>query len=195
MSNSPTGQQPRDPRADEEIERLKAGRSAPRSSAPPPMPYAESSPSTPYASPSRGSVMRATFRSRRAPDGEGDARAKLLWVLGLGAALGVTLGLLAHFTGAVWLLNNLGPLGASISLVVGLVYGLLPTKRRYARAMLGGLLVGAGCALAGTASSFLLGDVLWFVLPFGTLGGAAAGALGGLAGRLVRGSRRGRRRL
>lgn len=172
MSNSPRGQQPRDPREDDEIERLKRRLDGLKLET---------------HSPRR--VATAMFRpmpmSHETAEAGDVERGKLARVLLLGAALGVALAVVAHFTGAAWLLNNLGPLGAFLSLVTGLVFGLILTARQYRGAMLGGMAAGAGCAFAGIASSVLLGDVLLFTLPLGTLGGAVVGLLGGLAGRLV----------
>jgi hypothetical protein len=110
--------------------------------------------------------------------------------MGLGAALGIALAFAAHYSGMPALLNNLGPLGAFLSLITGLTFGLLLAAGPQRPTLLGGTVVGASCAFAGIAASVLLGDVILLTLPLGTVGGAVAGLAGSQVGRLVGKARR-----
>lgn len=87
--------------------------------------------------------------------------------------------LVGHWVTAV--ASLFGPLGVTISLIVGLLWA-----REYAsgfgRGAGGGAVVGGACALIGIGISFALGDVEATILAFGTLSSAVTGALGGLAG-------------
>ena len=115
---------------------------------------------------------------------------KLFTVLGLAVVLGIILAFVAHYSGLPALVSNLGPLGASLSLVMGLTFGTLCGAVPRSTALLGGAAIGAGCALVGITSSVLLGDVPPPVLAFGTAGGAVAGVVGSLLGTLFRGAKK-----
>jgi hypothetical protein len=97
--------------------------------------------------------------------------------------------LIGHHSAAV--ASLFGVLGISISILAGLLYGVLARPERRSRATGGGALVGGGCALLGIALSLYLGDVTAAVLGFGTASSAVAGAVGGWLGRAMSGSREG----
>ena len=71
-----------------------------------------------------------------------------------------------------------GPVGVTISLAAGLVYGLRAPRRTVGMRALAGGVVGGGCALIGIWASFVLGDVPAIILAFGTASSAIAGMLG-----------------
>lgn len=106
----------------------------------------------------------------------------MTWI-GVGTALQTAMVVVGHWTPAV--ANLFGPLGMTISLVVGLMWARSGPES-YGQAALGGAIVGGTCALVGIAISYLMGDVTAIILAFGTASSAVAGALGGLAGRRLR---------
>lgn len=77
--------------------------------------------------------------------------------------------------------NLFGPLGVTISLIVGLLWSR-EYASRFTRGAGGGAVVGGLCALIGIGISWGLGDVEAVILALGTASSAVTGALGGLAG-------------
>ena len=78
--------------------------------------------------------------------------------------------------------NLFGPLGMAISLAAGLLWART-SATDYAKAAVGGTVIGGGCALVGILVSYLLGDVTAMILVLGTISSGVTGALGGLLGR------------
>lgn len=74
--------------------------------------------------------------------------------------------------------------GMGISLVAGLIYGVL-ARAAWPPSLLGGLTAGGVCALLGIAVSLALSDVIPMILVVGTLSSAAAGLVGGAVGKLL----------
>lgn len=104
------------------------------------------------------------------------------WI-GVGTVLQTAMVLAGHWVVAV--ANLFGPLGVTISLVVGLLWAR-EAAEGYGHGAGGGAVVGGVCALIGILVSFLLGDVTAVILAFGTVSSAVTGALGGLIGRRIR---------
>jgi hypothetical protein len=104
-----------------------------------------------------------------------------LVAFGAGTVLQVAMVLIGHLSPVV--ASWFAVLGITLSAIAGALYAALarPGTRRVA--VLGGTLVGGGCALIGIAISLYLGDVTVAVLGFGTVSSALTGALGGWLGR------------
>lgn len=100
------------------------------------------------------------------------------WIL-LGSVFQVVMVLAGHWLPDIAQL--FGPLGVTISLVVGLLWAR-EYARAYGHAAWGGAVVGGACALIGIGISLGLGDVGPVILAFGTVTSAVAGTLGGLVG-------------
>jgi hypothetical protein len=107
------------------------------------------------------------------------ARAALI----LGTILQLALVVVGHFLAAVAAL--FGPIGVLISLVAGLAYAARARSASWIETLVVGAVVGGVCALIGIAVSFLLGDVLAFILLVGTVSSAVTGLLGAVLGRAL----------
>lgn len=97
----------------------------------------------------------------------------------VGIALQTAMVLVGHWVSAV--AGLFGPLGVTISLVVGLLWAREEADG-WRRGGGGGALIGGACALIGIAVSLALGDVTPVILAFGTLSSAVTGAVGGAIG-------------
>jgi hypothetical protein len=107
--------------------------------------------------------------------------------IGAGLVVGTILQLImvviGHFVPAVAAL--FAPVGMLISLIAGLLYAYRAGRRALGEQLLGGALVGGGCALIGIAVSWVLGDVETVILLIGTASSAVTGAVGGAIGRVI----------
>lgn len=101
----------------------------------------------------------------------------------VGTVLQIAMVVVGHQVTAV--ANMFGPLGMTISLVVGILWAR-EAAAGYGHGARGGAVVGGACALIGIAVSFLLGDVGVIILGFGTASSTVAGAIGGLLGYRLR---------
>ena len=100
------------------------------------------------------------------------------WIA-IGTVLQLAMVLAGHWVAPVAAL--FGPLGVTISLLVGLLWAR-EHAHGYGQGAGGGALVGGSCAFLGIVVSWMLGDVTAVILAFGTASSAVTGALGGLLG-------------
>lgn len=103
------------------------------------------------------------------------------WLV-VGTVLQTAMVLVGHWVAVIAQLFGL--LGVAISLAVGFLWAREGASDRL-KGVVGGAVVGGGCALVGIAVSWALGDVAAIILAFGTAASAVAGGIGGLVGALT----------
>ncbi|HEX2093795.1 MAG TPA: hypothetical protein VHG28_15440 [Longimicrobiaceae bacterium] len=102
-----------------------------------------------------------------------------LWTLtAAGTVLQIAMVVAGNFSPTI--LNLSGPLGMSISLLVGLLYGL-NAATSFADAVRGGAITGGVGAFIGIGVAYLLGNAFLWLFAFGTASSAVAGILGAVA--------------
>ena len=105
-----------------------------------------------------------------------NSRTPLLTAIAVGTVLQVAMVVIGHSVPAV--AARFALVGTLLSLVAGLLYGLL-ARAAPGPSAVGGAVAGAVCALLGVLVSLALGDVTAVVLAIATVSGLVAGAVGG----------------
>ena len=108
----------------------------------------------------------------------------LILATALGTIAQLAMVLTGHTVPAVANLFAIG--GMALSMMAGLMYGILTPANTVTSASRGGAIAGGLAALIGIAVSYALGDVPVWVLAVGTLSSTITGAIGGAVGRVAR---------
>ncbi len=107
---------------------------------------------------------------------------KIFKLVAIGGAIGIVVSAGAHWSKAVLLVA--GPVGALVSLIMGVVAGRGTPS--WGHGAVAGALTGLCTAFIGILSGLLLRDQGLPVLLGGTVGGLVSGAVGGLIGRATK---------
>jgi hypothetical protein len=106
----------------------------------------------------------------------------LLIAATVGTVLQVAMVVAGHSSPSVAGLFAVGGMG--LSLLAGLIYGILDRGTGLGRLAVGGAIAGGICALIGICVSYMLGDVPASLLVLGTISSVVTGAIGGAIGKL-----------
>jgi hypothetical protein len=106
----------------------------------------------------------------------------LLIAATVGTVLQVAMVVAGHSSPSVAGLFAVGGMG--LSLLAGLIYGILDRGTSLGRLAVGGAIAGGICALIGICVSYMLGDVPASLLALGTISSVVTGAIGGAIGKL-----------
>jgi hypothetical protein len=110
-----------------------------------------------------------------------NSRALLIAAM-VGTVLQVAMVVAGHSSPSIAGLFAVGGMG--LSLLAGLIYGILDRGTGLGRLAVGGAIAGGICALIGICVSYMLGDVPASLLVLGTISSVVTGAIGGAIGKL-----------